>query len=465
MTDHSPSGYAGRKARQLSQGASALGAEILDLSGFLDLVDAQSHQQTAAINLLTEEMRVVDLAAAQMLSAGNTLIEATDCTQETTQKTIENMRGSDAKTRDMASFMRALAERTEGVKTTVDAMRKNNQQIVGIARHVNMLAINAKIEASRAGDAGRGFTTVAEAINELALQTSSAASQISENLETVTSWIAELAMQAQDASTKAREVLEASSDRDTSLRQMEHRLEASSEAAQHIVTEAARVHSALETLRPSIDGIAKSANTSRGGVSRATQRIHSLIDTSEAIVQGVSALGINSSDAVWIEKAQVLAQDVSDAFESAVNQGQISKENLFTYRYIPIPGTDPEQVNAPFTRFTDAVLPTIQEPPVEDHDQVVFCAAVDVNGYLPTHNKIFSQPQSDDPVWNMAHCRNRRIFNDRVGLKAGMNTEPFLLQVYRRDMGGGHFELMKDISAPITVFGRHWGGLRLCVRI
>ena len=35
---------------------------------------------------------------------------------------------------------------------------------------------------------------------------------------------------------------------------------------------------------------------------------------------------------------------------------------------------------------------------------------------------------------------------------------------YRHDMGGGEFVLMKDVSAPIFVDGRHWGGLRLAYR-
>jgi methyl-accepting chemotaxis protein len=94
---------------------------------------------------------------------------------------------------------------------------------------------------------------------------------------------------------------------------------------------------------------------------------------------------------------------------------------------------------------------------------VVFCAAVDVNGYLPTHNKKFSKPQSDDPTWNTANCRNRRIFDDRVGAAAGRHTEPFLLQAYRRNMGDS-FVLMKDCSAPIYVHGRHWGGVRLAYK-
>jgi methyl-accepting chemotaxis protein len=93
--------------------------------------------------------------------------------------------------------------------------------------------------------------------------------------------------------------------------------------------------------------------------------------------------------------------------------------------------------------------------------RIVFCAALDRNGYLPTHNRVYSKPQGDDPVWNAANCRNHRIFNDRTGLGAGRNTRPFLLQTYRRDMGGGNFVLMKDVSAPIVVKGRHWGGFRV----
>ena len=73
----------------------------------------------------------------------------------------------------------------------------------------------------------------------------------------------------------------------------------------------------------------------------------------------------------------------------------------------------------------------------------------------------FSQPQGRDPVWNAANCRNRRIFNDRVGLGAGQSQAPFLMQLYRRDMGGGKFVMMKDVSAPIFVQRQHWGGLRL----
>jgi methyl-accepting chemotaxis protein len=67
-------------------------------------------------------------------------------------------------------------------------------------------------------------------------------------------------------------------------------------------------------------------------------------------------------------------------------------------------------------------------------------------------------------VWNAAHCRNRRIFEDRAVQKVSLNTKVFLLQTYRRDMGGGVFALLKDLSAPIYVRGRHWGAFRMGFR-
>ena len=57
--------------------------------------------------------------------------------------------------------------------------------------------------------------------------------------------------------------------------------------------------------------------------------------------------------------------------------------------------------------------------------------------------------------------RYRRIFDDRTGLASARNRRAFLLQTYRRDMGGGQYVVMKEAAAPIEVQGRHWGGLRL----
>ena len=175
--------------------------------------------------------------------------------------------------------------------------------------------------------------------------------------------------------------------------------------------------------------------------------------------------GFETADAAFIDLARAKADEISELFGAAVRRGEISMGDLFDEAYREVPGSDPKQVVTRFTSFTDRVLPEVQEPVLGFDKRIAFCAAVDRNGYLPTHNAIYSQKQGSDPVWNAANCRNRRIFNDRTGLSAGRSTRPFLLQTYRRDMGGGQFALMKDCSAPITVNGRHWGGVRVAYKV
>ena len=56
--------------------------------------------------------------------------------------------------------------------------------------------------------------------------------------------------------------------------------------------------------------------------------------------------------------------------------------------------------------------------------------------------------------------RTKRIFSDKTGTRAVTNQEPFLLQTYRRDTG----EVMHDVSTPIYVRGKQWGGFRIGYR-
>jgi len=158
---------------------------------------------------------------------------------------------------------------------------------------------------------------------------------------------------------------------------------------------------------------------------------------------------------------QEAASRIVAAFEQSLDRGDIELAELFDDRYQPLPGTDPQQFVTRFTALTDRILPQIQEAVLALDPAITFCAVVDRNGYLPTHNAIYSYPQGDDPVWNAAHCRNRRIFDDATGINSARNTRPFLLQSYRRDMGGGNTLLLKEVATPLFIRGRHWGGLRL----
>jgi methyl-accepting chemotaxis protein len=167
-----------------------------------------------------------------------------------------------------------------------------------------------------------------------------------------------------------------------------------------------------------------------------------------------------------IKVAQDGARRVAMAIEGAVAAGRLTREAVFDAEYRPIPGTDPQQYETGYLRAFEDLLPEIQEPLLISDNSMVFCIAVDRNGYVPVHNRRFSQPQRrGETAWNTANARNRRIFDDRAGIAAARSTRPFLVQAYNRDMGGGMMVMMREVDAPIRVFGRHWGGFRTAYRL
>lgn len=171
---------------------------------------------------------------------------------------------------------------------------------------------------------------------------------------------------------------------------------------------------------------------------------------------------VNAHNASRIARAQAAAADILQALEGALASGELSEADLFDTSYQPILGTNPQQYLTSAVPVLETILTPIQESYLGSDPRLIFCAAMDRNAYLPVHNRKYAQPQRPgDIAWNTAYSRNRRIFDDRAGLMAARNTDPFLVQSYARDMGEGRIVMMQEVDVPIRVRGRHWGGFRM----
>jgi len=345
------------------------------------------------------------------------------------------------------------------IKDTVEAMSAiegastDISNIVGmieeIAFQTNLLALNAAVEAARAGEAGKGFAVVAQEVRSLAQRSSDASKEIKTLIENSGSQVS----RGVGLVNKTGETLE----------QIILSVNQVAQIVAEIATASSEQANSLEEVNQAVVKLDEMTQQNAALVEQTSAAVMSLDQQAQALTNMVGTF--NLKDDAFINLAQETAKKMAAAFEEALARGEISEQELFSEDYEAIPGTNPVQHMAPFTKLTDKVLPPIQEPILELDEKIAFCAAVDKNGYLPTHILKVSKPQGPDPVWNNANCRNRRIFNDRTGLAAGRNTQEFLLQAYPRDMGGGVRVMMKDLSVPIYVRGRHWGGVRLGYKI
>ena len=155
--------------------------------------------------------------------------------------------------------------------------------------------------------------------------------------------------------------------------------------------------------------------------------------------------------------ATASAEAVGAALATALRSDAITDAALFSREYQPINGTRPQKYHTAFDHLCDELLPSIQEPAAASHPWIVFAICANRDGYVPTHNQRFAQPLTGDPAKDLVGNRTKRIFDDRVGRSVGAHTDPYRLQVYRRDTG----EIMFDLSVPIFVGAEHWGGFRV----
>ncbi|MCO5732734.1 methyl-accepting chemotaxis protein [Rhizobium sp. SSA_523] len=450
---------------RLAAEASALGIHLVDIAGAIQDTASQSARQADLLTGTTRSANSIADANRRIADAlGQTNALAARARNVLTLQ-AEQLDGSITAIDHMVGASHDMGVEIRSFSSALADVGKLAEAIGTIARQTNLLALNAAIEAARAGEAGRGFAVVAAEVRALSLQTSQTTSSIQDTLIHLGQRIEKLIAAGEGARLSAEGVKVTAQDVQTSFQEVEGVMSQILDQASALAETSREVDQQCGEFTGALNETAAAVLRSNDQLQKASARVGDVVTISERMIQATARAGVQTEDTPFIEQVMAAAERIGQVLEEAVQAGRTDMAALFDRTYQPIAGTEPIQYMTRFTLLTDALLGPIQESVAQSSERIAFCAAVDENGYLPTHNKAFSQPQrAGDVTWNTANCRNRRIFNDRVGLSAGRSKEAFLLQTYRRDMGGGQFVLMKDISAPITVRGRHWGGLRLAIK-
>jgi methyl-accepting chemotaxis protein len=443
----------------------ALGVELVDVAGDVEAVAGRAADQVQTFTALAQASAGVRSAADQVVRASDEVVSGAEEARACVDGSRAEVSGSLARVEDLSRSVESVGGQLQQVADTIASVSDVAAQIDRIARETHILALNARIEAARSGDEGRGFAVIADSVRTLSERTLDAARGMGSTLQGLAAPLAALQEQGRDAGQHARDVLAGAAAVDGALGDVGGVLDRVRLAAGGITGLAAEVGEQAAATGSSLGVLADGATTTRDDLARARGRVTALLGLSESLLRATAVSGVETLDSPFVRAAQETAARVSALFEAELAAGRTSVADLFDEDYRPVAGSDPAQVTTRFTALTDRLLPAVQEPVLQLDERVVFCAAVDRNGYLPTHNRVFSQPQGKDPAWNAAHCRNRRVFADRTGLAAARSPEAFLLQTYRRDMGGGTHALMKDVSAPVRVQGRHWGAVRIAYRV
>jgi methyl-accepting chemotaxis protein len=268
--------------RELIQSIAGTAEHVASASEEISSSAAQQSQsaenqkdQTAQVATAMQEM------AATVLQVSENSGKAADASS----KAAETARHGGAIVDQTLAKMRIIAQSVGSTAKKVEELGKSSDQIgriIGviddIADQTNLLALNAAIEAARAGEQGRGFAVVADEVRKLAERTTSATKEIADMIRTVQEETKTAVTAMEEGTKQVEEGVQTTAEAGDSLKEIIQTSEQVGEMITHIATAATQQSSATEDINNNMEQIAKLVKESADGAQQSAKACQDLSD-------------------------------------------------------------------------------------------------------------------------------------------------------------------------------------------
>ena len=263
---------------QIQQAASALAASASDIDGNIGRISAQSREESSrageilyAIEQVSDSVAAIARNVGATSAASNAAVESAKIGRVAVQTTLESMTTIAQVVETMTGVVQKLGDSSGEIGAIVETIEE-------IADQTNLLALNAAIEAARAGEAGKGFAVVADEVRKLAEKTTKATKEITKTIAVIQTDTASASDASKVGAERARDGIKLAANAGERLRSIVEEIERvnglileiasaaeeQSAAAQEITRNVEEIDKAIRSNAADIEGVANSASNIAG---------------------------------------------------------------------------------------------------------------------------------------------------------------------------------------------------------
>ncbi|MDI7837420.1 methyl-accepting chemotaxis protein [Vibrio parahaemolyticus] len=273
---------------QVIDSSNTLRQEMANLSSLTETIaDSTVSQQrdseavAAAVHEMQVTSRNVSESANEAAVASQTANDELSNTNVILEQTVGSIRDLAGEIESASHVINTLDNDVSDIASVLDVIR-------GIAEQTNLLALNAAIEAARAGEQGRGFAVVADEVRSLASRTQQSTGEIQAMIEKLQYGAGQAVEVMRGSQNSSEETIQSAGRASESLAEILNAISRMNEMNTHIATAASQQSTVSDEVNTNVQGIADSSTSIVDIVTQAQQSLAMLSQQTKRLDQQVS---------------------------------------------------------------------------------------------------------------------------------------------------------------------------------